>query len=152
MRGEVVGINTFIETRTGGNLGIGFAVPADIIMNVYHRSSSSARSAAGTGDLHEHLPHHRGDAEIFRPEGKERDRHRPGGEELPARDAGIQPEDMITAINGKEVTDADAARDGGQYPAGFHGQVKVVRKGDGVRREQRRPSFAARSMAARWTW
>ncbi|HWP59681.1 MAG TPA: DegQ family serine endoprotease [Candidatus Acidoferrales bacterium] len=34
MRGEVVGINTAIFTRTGGNLGIGFAIPINLVKEV----------------------------------------------------------------------------------------------------------------------
>jgi serine protease Do len=34
VRGEVVGINTMIYTRTGGSLGIGFAIPVNIAKNV----------------------------------------------------------------------------------------------------------------------
>jgi Do/DeqQ family serine protease len=33
-RGEVVGVNTMIFSKTGGNIGIGFAVPIDIAMDV----------------------------------------------------------------------------------------------------------------------
>ena len=33
-RGEVVGVNTMIYSQTGGNIGIGFAVPIDIAMDV----------------------------------------------------------------------------------------------------------------------
>jgi serine protease Do len=35
-RGEVIGVNTFIFTKSGGSLGIGFAVPIDRAMRVYN--------------------------------------------------------------------------------------------------------------------
>ena len=34
-RGELVGINTAIMSRTGGNLGVGFAIPSDMAKRVY---------------------------------------------------------------------------------------------------------------------
>ena len=35
--GEVVGINTFILTQSGGNEGLGFAAPSNIVRNVYEQ-------------------------------------------------------------------------------------------------------------------
>ena len=35
--GKVVGINTFILSQSGGSEGIGFAVPSNIALNVYHQ-------------------------------------------------------------------------------------------------------------------
>ncbi|MCL2001365.1 MAG: Do family serine endopeptidase, partial [Planctomycetes bacterium] len=34
LRGEVIGINTFIRTQSGGSIGIGFAVPSNIAKNI----------------------------------------------------------------------------------------------------------------------
>jgi S1-C subfamily serine protease len=34
LRGEVVGINTAIFSRSGGNLGIGFAIPIDLVKEI----------------------------------------------------------------------------------------------------------------------
>jgi len=34
LRGEVVGVNTAIATRTGGNMGIGFAIPSNMAMSI----------------------------------------------------------------------------------------------------------------------
>ncbi|MGM0462303.1 MAG: Do family serine endopeptidase [Fibrobacterota bacterium] len=37
MRGELVGINTMIYTRTGGYMGIGFAIPINMAKNIMHQ-------------------------------------------------------------------------------------------------------------------
>ena len=37
IRGEVIGVNTAIITPTGGNLGIGFALPSNMARNVYNQ-------------------------------------------------------------------------------------------------------------------
>ncbi|HHO76198.1 MAG TPA: DegQ family serine endoprotease [Deltaproteobacteria bacterium] len=34
MRGELIGINTAILSRTGGSVGIGFAIPVNLVMNI----------------------------------------------------------------------------------------------------------------------
>lgn len=34
MQGELIGINTAILSRTGGNVGIGFAIPINLVMNI----------------------------------------------------------------------------------------------------------------------
>lgn len=45
--GEVVGINTFIVTESGGNEGIGFAVPSAIVLNVYEQIRKYGRVRRG---------------------------------------------------------------------------------------------------------
>ena len=46
MRGELVGINTAILSRSGGNQGIGFAIPVNMAMKVVASSRATARSSA----------------------------------------------------------------------------------------------------------
>ena len=45
--GEVVGINTFIVSRSGGNEGVGFASPSNIVRNVYEQIRHSGRVRRG---------------------------------------------------------------------------------------------------------
>ena len=45
--GEVVGINTFILSRSGGNEGIGFAAPSNIVRNVYEQIRQMGRVRRG---------------------------------------------------------------------------------------------------------
>ncbi len=37
MRGEVIGINTFILTRSGGSQGVGFSIPSSVFINSYNQ-------------------------------------------------------------------------------------------------------------------
>jgi serine protease Do len=34
LKGEVVGVNTAIFSQTGGNIGIGFAIPIDLVQSI----------------------------------------------------------------------------------------------------------------------
>ncbi len=46
-RGELVGVNTLIVSQSGGNEGIGFAAPANIVRHVYEQIKQSGRVARG---------------------------------------------------------------------------------------------------------
>ncbi len=69
--GQVVGINTFILTQSGGNEGLGFAIPSDVVRNIYdqirteghvHRGQIGVSVRSISSDLVEglHLPVRRG--------------------------------------------------------------------------------------------
>jgi len=45
--GKVMGINTFIVSQSGGNEGVGFAVPSNIAKNVFTQIRSTGRVARG---------------------------------------------------------------------------------------------------------
>ena len=103
VRGEVIGINSAIESPTGYNAGYGFAVPIDLaraVMGQIIKSGRVERAAlgitvrdAGADDAaYVGLPEIRGVlVEDF------------GGANSPARRAGIQPGDVIVAVDGKPV-------------------------------------------------
>jgi serine protease Do len=48
VEGNVVGINTFIVTQSGGNEGIGFAIPSNIVRNVYNQIRTSGHVHRGS--------------------------------------------------------------------------------------------------------
>jgi serine protease Do len=45
--GQVVGINTFILSRSGGNEGVGFAAPSNIVRNVYEQLRATGHVRRG---------------------------------------------------------------------------------------------------------
>src|SRR5512135_2958393 len=47
MHGEVVGINSQIYSRTGGFMGLSFAIPMDVVMNVVSQLKSTGKVARG---------------------------------------------------------------------------------------------------------
>ena len=103
LRGEIVGINTAIATRTGGYQGIGYAVPADIVRNAVDQLISSGSVARGflgiqpntvSPSLAAALGVQRGAAQIVSVN--------PGSA---AEDAGLRAGDVIVALDGTELRD-----------------------------------------------
>ena len=131
IRGEVIGINTAIASRSGGYQGIGFALPINTAVQVYNdiiktgkvtRGSIGIRFTAGDTDQGRSLLKSYGV-----PEGAFIQEVRPGG---PADKAGIKAEDVIVAINGKPVrTSGDLVDTVTSTPVGNSLDVTVVRDG-----------------------
>jgi putative serine protease PepD len=99
MRGQVIGVNSQIESDSGGNDGVGFAVPSHTI-----RSVVSQILATGTA-THAYLGVALGDSSS--PPGAEIDQVTV---DTPADDAGLQAGDVVTAVGGKTITSGDALR------------------------------------------
>ena len=113
MRGQVVGINTFIESPSGGNIGIGFAIPSDVVALVYNQLVEYGKMTRGQlGVLMNPFPMTDALARQF----KLRENKGVIVTELaegdsPAKTAGIQPDDVITSFNGKPVEGPDDLRE-----------------------------------------
>jgi serine protease Do len=128
-RGEVVGINTAIFSRSGGNIGIGFATPVNLVKGLLPELEANGSVTRGwlgvsiqkvTPELAQSLGvgEARGAlvAEVT------------GGS--PAQQAGIERGDVIVAYNGKKIDDPSAlpALVAGT-PAGETVPVEVLRGG-----------------------
>ncbi len=104
LRGEVVGINTAIKSRTGGFLGIGFAIPIDMAKKVVAQLEKHGRVSRGwLGVVIQDLT-----PPLARRFGVEPGRGTlvadvvPNG---PADGAGLRPGDVIVAWNGRPIED-----------------------------------------------
>jgi serine protease Do len=102
--GRLIGINTAILSRTGGNQGIGFAVPINLARNVMESLITDGKVTRGflgvsIQDLSPAL------AEKFeiKNSGALITDVQPGG---PAEKSGLKNDDVIVEFNGKEITDA----------------------------------------------
>lgn len=129
MRGEVVGINSQIYSRSGGYMGISFAVPIDEAMRVAEQLRTTGRVTRGrigvqigevTKDVAESLglPHAQG-ALVQRVE--------PGG---PAEKGGLEAGDIILKFNGTPIEKAtDLPRMVGATKPGTRSTLSIWRKG-----------------------
>jgi len=130
MQGKVVGINSQIYSRSGGYMGLSFAIPIDVAMNVADQIKTKGKVSRGwlgvqIQDVTRQL------AESFgmdRPHGALVAKVVPGG---PAEKAGIQIGDIITEYNGRTIeTSGELPPVVGMTPVDTNARIKVIRQGD----------------------
>jgi serine protease Do len=127
--GQVVGINTFILSQSGGNEGLGFAIPSDVVRSVYdqirteghvHRGQIGVYLRTITPDLVEglHLPVTHGVLlEDVVPDSS-------------AAKAGLKVGEVVTSVGGKPVNDVrHFALDLYAYKIGQSAEIGVLRNG-----------------------
>ncbi|MDY7578496.1 DegQ family serine endoprotease [Herbaspirillum sp. RTI4] len=129
LRGEVIGINSQIYSRSGGFMGISFAVPIDEALRVSDQLKSSGKVTRGrigvqigevTKDVAESLGLTRGQGALVQ-------RVEPGG---PAEKSGLVPGDIILKFNGALIDRySDLPRLVGSTKPGSRAVLNVWRKG-----------------------
>ncbi|WP_322105108.1 DegQ family serine endoprotease [Paraburkholderia sp. J41] len=129
MQGEVIGINSQIYSRTGGFMGISFAIPIDEAMRVADQLKTSGkvtrgRIAVAIGEVTKDVADSLG---LPKAQGALVSSVEPGG---PAEKAGIQPGDIILKFNGQPVDAAtDLPRMVGDTKPGTRATITIWRKG-----------------------
>ena len=127
--GRVVGINTFILSQSGGNEGLGFAIPSDVVRSVFdqirteghvHRGQIGVFLRTINPDLVEglHLPVNHGVLleDVI-----------PGSA---AEKAGLKVGDVVVSVGGKPINDVrHFALDLYTYKVGQKADVGVLRNG-----------------------
>lgn len=129
MRGEVVGINSQIYSRSGGFMGISFAIPIDEAMRVSEQLRSSGRVTRGRIGVQI--------AEVTREVAESIGLGKPQGALVrsvetgsPADKAGIEAGDIITRFEGRAIEKAsDLPRLVGNAKPGSRGAITVFRRG-----------------------
>src|SRR6266576_856274 len=109
-KGELLGINTAIFSRSGGNQGIGFAIPANLAREVMQSLREKGRVVRGyIGASVQTLTPDLADAMKLKgqPTGALVGELEPNA---PAAKAGIKTGDLIAAVNGKKINDARELR------------------------------------------
>ena len=134
-KGELIGINSAIVSRSGGNQGIGFAVPTNIVQGVMRQLESYGEVRRGRigvliGDITPTLK-------------EALDLTTLNGalvsdvvEDSPAEKAGLKRDDVIIAFNGSDILDASDIRNAvGLVEPGERADITYLR--DGKRRTAR---------------
>jgi len=109
LRGEVVGINTAIMSRGGGNNGVGFAIPIAMARSVMSDLIEKGRVVRGyLGVIIQDLDE--GMAKSFGYDGTDGALVSDVAEGGPAEKAGLKPGDIITRFDGERVIGVDRLR------------------------------------------
>ncbi|MHB1286711.1 MAG: DegQ family serine endoprotease [Leptospirales bacterium] len=130
LEGEVIGMNTAIYTTNGGYEGIGFAIPADMVKRVLKDLMTKGKVVRGWLGVsiqnvtpviakQFHLPGHTGVlvSDVL--------------PNSPASKAGMKRGDVILALNGQDVMDANDLRlRVSQIPPGTDAELSIIRNGD----------------------
>ena len=129
MKGEIVGINTAIASRSGGNVGIGFAIPINLARGIIEQLKSSGTVTRGwlgvsIQNLNEDLANYYGVkdgkgaliGEVFKGH--------------PADKAGIKSKDVIIEVDGHKINNSrDLSQKIAEVPVGEKIAIKIIRGG-----------------------
>ena len=145
---ELIGINSQILSTTGGNIGIGFAIPSNMAKHVMEQLISSGQVRRGqlgvlvaplTSDIAK-------DAGLQDVRGVLIAQTARGG---PAEKAGIKSGDIVTALNGNPVEDANAFRNRiASTSPGSEVTLSVMRNGRTEQRTARLGELTVEAAAA----
>ncbi|MDJ0948196.1 MAG: DegQ family serine endoprotease [Alphaproteobacteria bacterium] len=129
MDGKLVGINTAIFSRSGGSIGLGFAVPSNMVATVVAAAKGGKLVRPWFGATAQNVT-----AEIAaslgleRPQGVLLSEIYPNG---PADRAGLEVGDIVAAINRREIMDAQELRFRfATLPVGGAADLSIIRMGD----------------------
>jgi len=129
LRGEVIGVNSQIFTRSGGSIGLSFAIPASVVQNVVAQIRETGvveRGWLGVSiqDVDRNLADSFG---LDRPRGA---LIAQVGSDSPAEAAGLLAGDIIIAFDGEEIgTSADLPHVVGLIAPGTQVRALIVREG-----------------------
>ncbi|SHE82545.1 serine protease Do [Microbulbifer donghaiensis] len=133
LEGEVVGINSQIYTRSGGSIGLSFAIPASLARDVVAQLKDKGRVdrgwlGVGIQDVDRNLAEAMG---LGKPVGALVAQVEAGA---PAAEAGIMAGDIITRFDGQKImTHGDLPHVVGQTRPGSEVTVELMRKGNSKR-------------------
>ena len=149
MDGEVVGINSQIYSRTGGFMGLSFAIPIELAMNVADQLRKTGHVSRGyLGVLIQDVD--RNLAESFglkRPEGALVTQVM---KDTPAEAAGLQPGDIIVTFNGRHINHSSELPPlVGSTPVNRDAELGIIRDGKRMTVKVRIAELPADAMTSR---
>ena len=126
-RGALIGINSAIITRSGGNNGIGFAIPSNMMKDVVKKLVEKGKIERGylgviiedlKGDLKKVYSHKEGAVVVD------------VTKDSAAAKAGLKPGDLIIKVDGESIEDANELKTIiGSYPPGKEVTIEYERNG-----------------------
>jgi serine protease Do len=129
LNGEVIGINSQIYSRTGGFMGLSFAIPIDVAMDISGQLRNAGRVSRGRiGVVIQEVSKELADSfGLGKPAGALVNGVEKGG---PAEKAGVETGDIILKFDGKPVNaSADLPRIVGSTKPGSKASLQLWRKG-----------------------
>ncbi|WP_225561813.1 DegQ family serine endoprotease [Rhodanobacter sp. DHB23] len=129
LRGELVGINTMIFSPSGGNVGIGFAIPSNLAAEVMQQLIAHGKVQRGTlgvqsQDITPRIAQLLG---LTQDKGVVVTGVDAGS---PAEQAGLQPGDVLTSLDGKPLRNVNDLRNAeGLLPVGSTVKLGMLRDG-----------------------
>jgi serine protease Do len=128
INGEVIGINTAICSRTGGSLGIGFAIPVNMAKELLPQLKKGKVVRGWLGVMIQTItPELKDKLDLKDEKGALVADVTSGG---PAEKAGIKRGDVVVTFDGKEINEMkDLPYVVGSTPVGKEVEVEVIRKG-----------------------
>lgn len=148
LNGGVIGINTAIYSQTGGSVGVGFAVPAELASLVVEQLVKYGETRRGWlgVSIDDVSPQLAGQLGFDRPRGAVVSVVRPNS---PAQAAGIQANDVILEFNRKPVGNVrELTRAVAETPVGSVAPVVVLRGGERITLQVRLDRRETRILAA----
>jgi serine protease Do len=135
--GKVVGVNTAIlSPNGGGSVGIGFAIPSNTVKSVVAQLEKSGHVTRGFIGVHAQAVNATMAKALHLPNGDSDDRGAVVASvepDSPAAKAGVQPGDVIVAVDGHHVGNArELAINVSQIPPGSDASLAVVRNGSSL--------------------
>jgi serine protease Do len=128
-QGELIGINSQILSPSGGNIGIGFAIPSNMARGVMDQLTKNGKVSRGRlgVQIQEMTPELAQSLNVKEVRGVLIDSVDAGG---PADKAGIHAGDIVTQVNGTRVDDMNALRNHiAATPPGSEVAITVLRDG-----------------------
>jgi serine protease Do len=129
LQGEVIGVNSQIFTRSGGSIGLSFAIPSKVVRNIIEQLKVNGEVVRGwLGVSIQNVDRTLAESfDLYRP---------PGalvaqvGKDSPAERAGIESGDIIVEVGGEQIeVSADLPHVIGLIAPGSKVPVSVIREG-----------------------